>query len=94
MRLSLAGNLGVVGFFKYFKHFNFFVDTACPLLEALALGSNAFVPVGISCYTFQTLSYTIDIYRKAVVCGPRPDRVVGIPHARGLGNRCFAEELR
>ena len=63
--LSLAGNLGVLGFFKYF---NFFVDTARPLLEALGLASTAFVldvvlPVGISFYTFQTLSYTIDIYR-------------------------------
>ena len=61
----MAGNLAVLGFFKYF---NFFVDTARPLLEALGPASNAFVldvvlPVGISFYTFQTLSYTIDIYR-------------------------------
>ena len=62
---SLAGNLGVLGFSKYFT---FFVDTARPLLEALGLSSNTFVlevvlPVGVSFYTFQTLSYTIDIYR-------------------------------
>ena len=47
---------------------NFFVDTARPLLDALGLPAGAFVldvvlPVGISFYTFQTLSYTIDIYR-------------------------------
>jgi D-alanyl-lipoteichoic acid acyltransferase DltB (MBOAT superfamily) len=63
---SIAGNLGLLGLFKYYdfavlqfnmfgSHFNLTSDI--PLLE-LAL------PVGISFYTFQTLSYTIDIYRK------------------------------
>lgn len=57
--LSVAGNLGILGFFKYS---NFFVETVnaaggtdFPLLE-LSL------PIGISFYTFQTMSYTIDVY--------------------------------
>ncbi|MBI4881130.1 MAG: MBOAT family protein [Planctomycetes bacterium] len=66
--LSLAGNLSLLGFFKYF---NFFLESFHDLLRALGLGSTeAFVPwdivlpVGISFYTFQTLSYTLDIYRR------------------------------
>ena len=56
---------GILGFFKYF---NFFIDS---LTEAMTFFSinintntlNIILPVGISFYTFQTLSYTIDIYR-------------------------------
>lgn len=61
--VSLTSNLGMLGFFKYF---NFFLDTARPLIESLGLhpGSlDVILPVGISFYTFQTLSYTIDVYR-------------------------------
>ncbi|MDH3307593.1 MAG: MBOAT family protein [Acidimicrobiia bacterium] len=63
--LSLMTNLGILGFFKYF---NFFVDSAVSLLDGLGLSAsgttlNVILPVGISFYTFQTLSYTIDIYR-------------------------------
>ncbi|PIE23047.1 MAG: membrane-bound O-acyltransferase family protein [Planctomycetota bacterium] len=58
--LSLVANLGLLGVFKYY---NFF----CGNLEALfgiELGElEVLLPVGISFYTFQTLSYTIDIYR-------------------------------
>jgi alginate O-acetyltransferase complex protein AlgI len=63
--LSLISNLGILGFFKYF---NFFIDS----FEALSISIgwnldflhlNILLPVGISFYTFQTLSYTIDIYR-------------------------------
>lgn len=65
MAVSLIGNLGVLGFFKYF---NFFVDSAASLLELCGLNSNlpvlqVILPVGISFYTFQTMSYTIDVYR-------------------------------
>lgn len=62
--LSLFFNLGALGFFKYF---NFFVSNLQALflfagfrLEGATL--NIILPVGISFYTFQTLSYTIDIY--------------------------------
>ncbi len=64
--ISLVSNLGVLGFFKYF---NFFVDSFQSLSQSLNwhvdyVHLNILLPVGISFYTFQTLSYTIDIYRK------------------------------
>jgi len=63
---SIFVNLGFLGFFKYY---NFFVDS---FVNAFSLfgyqfGSsslNVLLPVGISFYTFQTLSYTIDVYKK------------------------------
>ncbi len=61
--ISLSVNLGLLGFFKYY---NFFVDSASVILSNWGLGiSNLdiILPVGISFYTFQTMSYTIDIYR-------------------------------
>lgn len=64
LALSLIINLGMLFVFKYF---NFFVDT---FLAAFGNGENEnnliriILPVGISFYTFQTLSYTIDIYRR------------------------------
>ncbi|MDN5215962.1 MBOAT family O-acyltransferase [Fulvivirgaceae bacterium BMA12] len=62
---SLLVNLGFLGFFKYF---NFFVDS---FVEAFTLFGSSFeptrlsviLPVGISFYTFQTMSYTIDVYK-------------------------------
>jgi D-alanyl-lipoteichoic acid acyltransferase DltB (MBOAT superfamily) len=66
--VSLAGNLGLLGFFKYA---NFFAENAHAAFARMGLGGvNEFVPwdivlpVGISFYTFQTLSYTIDVYRR------------------------------
>jgi alginate O-acetyltransferase complex protein AlgI len=58
-------NLGILGFFKYF---NFFLDSAQALVSALgfhpaSLHLNVVLPIGISFYTFKTLSYTIDVYR-------------------------------
>jgi len=63
--LSLAVNLGILGFFKYC---NFFIDSFVDLFAKMGLTLDPFtlqivLPVGISFYTFQTLSYTIDIYR-------------------------------
>ena len=62
---SLAVNLGILGVFKYF---NFFVDNAHRIFEALGLSVSTplltiVLPVGISFYTFQSMSYTIDVYR-------------------------------
>ena len=64
--ISLLVNLG---FLFYFKYTNFFIETFVDTftlfgrkLEVSTL--NIILPVGISFYTFQTLSYTIDIYRK------------------------------
>jgi alginate O-acetyltransferase complex protein AlgI len=62
---SLITNLGLLGFFKYY---DFFVTSAADLLTRMGLAAhpetlNVILPVGISFYTFQTLSYTIDLYR-------------------------------
>ncbi len=62
--LSVAVNLGLLAYFKYF---NFAVDTLNHIFlpfdgPVLELGK-VILPVGISFYTFQTLSYTIDVYR-------------------------------
>jgi alginate O-acetyltransferase complex protein AlgI len=65
--LSIASNLGLLGFFKYF---NFAVDSYAALLAALGLERLApelslrvALPLGISFYTFQSMSYTFDVYR-------------------------------
>jgi alginate O-acetyltransferase complex protein AlgI len=62
---SCGMNLFILGVFKYF---NFFVDSATTLLESLGFEPhrrvlNIILPPGISFYTFQTMSYTIDVYR-------------------------------
>lgn len=61
---SLVFNLGLLGVFKYF---NFFIESFNSLLGSSYSDSfNTFdliLPVGISFYTFQTLSYTIDTYK-------------------------------
>lgn len=64
--LSLIGNLGMLGFFKYY---NFFVASWVEAWSSIGISMeastlNVILPVGISFYTFQTLSYTIDVYRK------------------------------
>lgn len=66
MIASIVANLGILGFFKYF---NFFIDSLNVLLtfSDIRLETlNIILPVGISFYTFQTMSYTIDIYRKRI----------------------------
>ncbi len=66
--LSLFVNLGLLGFFKYFG----MVDTAVSSLLLSAginyagTGWNILLPIGISFYTFQTIGYTIDVYRGTV----------------------------
>lgn len=63
--LSIVGNLGVLGTFKYFNFFSGAVRDGLALvgLELSAPHLDVLLPVGISFYTFQSLSYTIDIYR-------------------------------
>ncbi len=65
---SVAVNLGLLGVFKYF---NFFVDSAVDALGTVGLNPSTPVlrvvlPVGISFYTFQTLSYSFDVYRRRI----------------------------
>lgn len=64
--LSVTGNLTILGFFKYF---NFFAENLQSLAGVFGFEFDAnfihiVLPVGISFYTFQTMSYTIDIYYK------------------------------
>ena len=59
--LSVIGNLSVLCFFKYSS---FLVDNINSLLGSSLEVPSVSLPVGISFYTFQTMSYTIDVYRK------------------------------
>jgi alginate O-acetyltransferase complex protein AlgI len=65
--LSMVANLGILGFFKYC---DFFISSFTQLMGALGLGHPSWtalhiiLPAGISFYTFQAMSYTIDIYRR------------------------------
>jgi len=66
---SILVNLGLLGFFKYY---NFFLDNFVAAFsffgqEISAKSLHIILPVGISFYTFQTLSYTIDVYRRRLV---------------------------
>jgi D-alanyl-lipoteichoic acid acyltransferase DltB (MBOAT superfamily) len=63
--VSVVLNIGILGFFKYY---NFFVDALADLILWCGWGNHTFalriiLPVGISFYTFKTISYVIDIYR-------------------------------
>ena len=64
--LSLVFNLGILGFFKYY---GFFVEEVAELLRSFGMQPNVWslkviLPVGVSFYTFQSLSYTIEAYRR------------------------------
>lgn len=59
--LSVGINLGMLGYFKYT---NFLIEIARPLFgEGFLQFQNIFLPVGISFFVFQSMSYTIDVYR-------------------------------
>jgi D-alanyl-lipoteichoic acid acyltransferase DltB (MBOAT superfamily) len=65
---SVMINLTVLGFFKYF---NFFAASFANIIELFGIKAdfvtlNIILPIGISFYTFQTLSYTIDVYRHRI----------------------------
>jgi len=67
--ISVAVNLGLLGFFKYY---DFFVDSFAGAIQLLGFDAHihalrVILPVGISFYTFQKMSYTIDVYRRLVV---------------------------
>jgi len=66
LAVSVCTNVGLLGFFKYC---NFFLESASALLTALGFAPHThalriILPVGISFYTFQTMAYAIDVYRK------------------------------
>ena len=66
--LSMAINLGVLGYFKYF---NFFAESLHTVLGQAGLSVplrqlEIVLPIGISFYTFQSMSYVIDVYRREI----------------------------
>ena len=61
--VDICGNLGILGFFKYA---DFFIGTVNSLTGAGIGLLQIALPIGISFYTFQTMSYTIDVYRECV----------------------------
>jgi alginate O-acetyltransferase complex protein AlgI len=70
--VSMTANLGILGFFKYC---NFFVENLEVLLRSLGVSFDfgtlhIVLPVGISFYTFQSMSYTIDVYRRQTKATP------------------------
>jgi alginate O-acetyltransferase complex protein AlgI len=74
--LSLLSNLGILLLFKYY---NFFNDSARDVADALNMGYampafELLLPMGISFYTFQTMSYSIDVYHGRI----RPERHLGV----------------
>jgi alginate O-acetyltransferase complex protein AlgI len=72
LAISLVWNLGMLGFFKYA---NFFIENLRAMGQAIGWHVNLplmriILPIGISFYTFKTLTYTIDIYRRQMKATP------------------------
>lgn len=71
-KLWLAASMSLnVGLLAYFKYVNFFASSASALAQHLGLhlgwvDLNVILPVGISFYTFQSMTYTIDVYRRVI----------------------------
>ncbi len=66
--LGICVNLGILGFFKYY---NFFAENLVVLLQRLGISGHLpvlqiILPVGISFYTFQSMSYLVDVYRREI----------------------------
>ncbi|MDE5827709.1 MAG: MBOAT family protein [Duncaniella sp.] len=68
LAINVVINLGILGLYKYY---NFFVDSLQGLLSPIGISLDSItldliLPVGISFYTFQAISYTIDVYRRQI----------------------------
>jgi alginate O-acetyltransferase complex protein AlgI len=68
LALSLVGNLGLLGYFKYA---NFFLHSLAQALHAVGAQASlpvleVILPIGISFYTFEAINYTVDVYRRRV----------------------------
>lgn len=67
--LLILGVVASLGILAYFKYASFFIDSGMALLHGLGIQADApllqvILPIGISFYTFQILSYTLDVYRR------------------------------
>jgi alginate O-acetyltransferase complex protein AlgI len=74
LTLSIVSNMGVLCLFKYF---NFFADSLERLLTGLGINASfpilhVILPIGISFYTFLSMSYTIDVYRREIKASQSP----------------------
>src|SRR5262249_33506749 len=72
--ISIGFNLGVLGFFKYY---GFFAENLHALLHGLGIdlplpALQVVLPIGISFYTFMTMSYVIDVYRREIPATTHP----------------------
>lgn len=63
LAMSMITNLGILGYFKYT---NFLIDSFNNLFHGSLAFQDIILPIGISFYTFQTMSYTIDVYRREI----------------------------
>ena len=63
LAVSMITNLGILGYFKYT---NFLIDSFNALFQSNFALMDIILPIGISFYTFQTMSYTIDVYRREI----------------------------
>lgn len=74
-QLLIASIIVNLGFLAFFKYFNFFTDSFAVLAASFGWDPgwntlNIILPVGISFYTFQSMSYTIDVYNKKIPIEP------------------------
>lgn len=68
LKLSIFSNIGILVFFKYYNFFAMNINEIYSSGDYLLIAYHSFLlPVGISFYTFQSMSYTIDVYRKKLV---------------------------
>ena len=63
LAVSMVADLGILAYFKYT---NFLIDSLNTLLQSNFALQDIILPIGISFYTFQTMSYTIDVYRREI----------------------------
>ncbi len=69
LTLSIISNIGIL---FYYKYFNFFIDNINKIFNINITISNIILPIGISFFTFQALSYVIDVYKKEVKVQKNP----------------------
>ncbi|MCK6527066.1 MBOAT family protein [Myxococcota bacterium] len=70
LALSVVGNLGILGFFKYADFVLQNLRWALPAGDALPASLSILLPIGISFHTFQAMSYTVDVYRREAEPAP------------------------
>jgi alginate O-acetyltransferase complex protein AlgI len=66
LAISMVGNLGLLSYFKYTNFFLGLVNDINIFTDFRFTNYNIILPVGISFYTFQSMSYTIDVYRRQI----------------------------